>query len=188
MPVSIVATPGASNANSYVTIAEADAYMAGRLNASAWTTADTDTRSRALIEAQRNLTPLLWVGSRVTDTQALAWPRAYAPNPDAPAPVSTTGRENLLPRFIVYYGDTVVPQRVKDAQVELALEFLKSGTADLAVVDGSFNITREKVDVLEVEYSDPSLRAVGLAKYTRVMSLVTPLFVNSGSGLSVVRA
>jgi hypothetical protein len=177
MAVIIDATVGGANANSYVTLAQADAYLEARLNVTAWTSATTDTKNRALVEAQRTLGPLPWAGSRTTDTQAIAWPRAYVVNPDAPLPVSRAARENLLPQGIVFYEDDVIPQRVKDAQVELALEFLKSGATDLAVADANADIIRKKVDVLETQWADPGQRtARGLAKYTRVMGLLLPLF------------
>jgi hypothetical protein len=182
MPVTIDATVGGPNANSYVTVADADAYLNARLNAGAWTDATADNRARALIEAQRSLTPLPWAGSRATDEQALAWPRLYVANPDAPRPLDITGRENILRAYIVYYDDDVVPQRVKDAQCELALEFLKAGSTDLAVADGNANVIRKKVDVLETQWADPQNRTVtGLAKYTRAMSLILPLFGPGGN-------
>jgi hypothetical protein len=169
----IIATPGASDANSYVTVSEADDYLSSRLNASAWTDASAPQRIAALIEAQRTLTPLGYIGRRATETQALAWPRERAPNPDDPF-----GRD---------YSTAVVPQRVKDAACELAMEFLKSGAADLAAISDTQNVIREKVDVLEVQYSEPQDRITGLAKFPRIIALLTPLWVGVGS-LRVVRS
>jgi hypothetical protein len=188
MPVTIDATVGGANANSYVTLAEADAYLEGRLNVTAWTSATTDTKNRALVEAQRTLSPLPWAGSRTTDAQALAWPRQYVANPDAPLPLTPVARENLLPTYVVYYDDNVVPTRVKHGQVELALEFLKSGTTDLAVADATVDVIRKKIDVLETQYANPSAKlTIGLSKYTRVMSLLLPLF-GPGAASRVVRS
>lgn len=187
MPVTIDATVGGANANSYVTLAQAETYLEARLNISAWTAATTDTKNRALVEAQRTLSPLPWAGSRSTDTQALAWPRQYVANPDAPLPLTTVARENLLPTYVVYYESNIVPERVKQAQVELALEFLKSGTTDLAVADANADVIRKKVDVLETQWADPSARlTLGLSKFTRVMSLLLPLF-GPGASSRVVR-
>jgi hypothetical protein len=169
----IIATPGASDANSYVTVSEADDYLSSRLNASAWTDASAPQRIAALIEAQRTLTPLGYIGRRATETQALAWPRERAPNPDDPF-----GRD---------YSTAIVPQRVKDAACELALEFLNAGTADLAAISSSQNVIREKVDVLEVQYSEPQDRITGLAQFPRIIALLTPLWVGVGS-LRVLRS
>jgi len=79
----VIATVGASNANSFVTVAEGDTYCDARLNASAWTDAEDDDKAKAVIEATRELSAKMWVGSKSTTAQALAWPRAYATDPDA---------------------------------------------------------------------------------------------------------
>jgi hypothetical protein len=67
------------------------------------------------------------------------------------------------------------------------LEFLKAGTADLAAISDSQNVIREKVDVIEVQYSEPQDRITGLALFPRIISLLTPLWVGVGS-LRVVRS
>jgi hypothetical protein len=77
MSVTVVATPGASDANSYVTIAEAAAYFAARLGGSAWDdlAVDGDDQARALITATRRLDLESFPGTRAVHAQALAWPR-----------------------------------------------------------------------------------------------------------------
>src|SRR5678810_157099 len=115
----VVATVGASNANSFVTVAEGDTYCDARLNASAWTDAEDDDKAKAVIEATRELSAKMWVGSKSTTAQALAWPRAYATDPDA----AWAGWG--------YYDSNIVPQRVKDATCELALQFLIGGILSL---------------------------------------------------------
>jgi hypothetical protein len=173
MPLTIIATPGAVNANSYVTVAQADAYMAARLNAGAWTSATADIKAAALIEAQRSMQTLPWLGQRTGTTQALAWPRTEVVDPDSP-----TG---------AVYADDIIPQRVQDAQIEWAFEFVRAGTTDIASADPSANIIREKVDVLEVQYAEPDARpVVGLARYPRVLGLLSALLAGVG-GLTVVR-
>src|SRR5690348_768343 len=101
----IIATVGSATANSFVTVAECDAYCDGRSNADAWNNeSDDDKKARALIDATRELSNKNWVGAgRVDATQALSWPRAFALNPD----LAWTG--------YAYYGTTEVPKRVKDA-------------------------------------------------------------------------
>jgi len=177
MSITIVATAGASTANSFVTEAEQIAYMATRLNASAWTTVSgttcTETEKAAMIEATRELSNRNWQGCRATETQALAWPRWDVINPDSP---------NTF-----YYQTTTVPQRVKDATMELAFQFLNAGTTDIASLDTSIGIKRKKVDVLETEYVDPSLRAQGLQRYPRVWALIRPLLMGAGNTVPVMR-
>lgn len=174
MPVTIVATAGSASANSFVTLAEADTYAESRLNASTWDDATADTQNRALVEATRELSVLTWIGWRTDDVQALSWPRQLVRNPDDP--------------YHNYYGTTVIPQRVKDATCELAFQFVKSGTTDVAALDTTLNIRREKIDVLETEYFDPFQRATGLHRFPRVWDLIQPLVTGTGVSVPVVRA
>lgn len=80
----LIATVGADDANSYVTEADATAYLAGRLHTEPWfevpaTLSVPDgawRRSAALIWATRLLDEQVgWYGMPATTTQALAWPR-----------------------------------------------------------------------------------------------------------------
>jgi hypothetical protein len=98
----IEATPGGATANSYVTLAEAEAYFATRLGAEPWTMADAATRESALRMATRALERLRWPGARQSTAQALSWPR--------------TG--------VAGVADGVLPQAVRDAQCEEALAWL----------------------------------------------------------------
>lgn len=71
--MAIVATPGASNANSYVTLIETDTYMDSRLNTSSWH--DSVLQEEALLQACFRLDQYDYVGDPVTETQSLKWPR-----------------------------------------------------------------------------------------------------------------
>lgn len=175
MPVVIDATVGGVSANSFVSLAEATTYLSGRLNTSLWDAATTDQQNRALVEATRELEVLPWSSRKATNTQALQWPRFFATDPDAATFVQW------------YFPSTVIPQRVKDAECELALEFLKAGTSDIAALDPSISVTREKVDVLETDYAPVSQRRKGLARFPRVFNLISPLLEGSFGQVSVVR-
>jgi hypothetical protein len=79
------ATAGGENSNSYVIVAEADAYFAMRLNSATFD--DSDLKEEALLHACLLLEQLDYIGIPVTDTpeedgyndappfQALKWPR-----------------------------------------------------------------------------------------------------------------
>jgi len=125
MAVTVVATPGAANANSYLTLAEAVTYFESRLPVTAWEEATTDTKNRLIVMATRVMDsmarPLVtyypasggiaayyktssqWTGSPATTTQRLAWPRIgmYDANGNAIA-------------------ETDIPGDLKDATAELA--------------------------------------------------------------------
>lgn len=172
MTYTVDATVGGASANSFVTSAEMTTYCEARLNASTWTGAAAQIP--ALTEATRDLSVLAWQGIRVSSAQALAWPRDQVPDVDDP--------------FQLYYSTTAIPQRIKDATCELALQYLKAGTTDLAALDSTTNVLRERVDVLETEYTAPGQRATGLARYPRVWALVRPLLESSGPTFRVERA
>lgn len=175
MPISIDATVGGASANSFVTLAEATTYLSGRLNATLWDAALTDPQNRALVEATRELNNLAYDARRATNTQALQWPRFFAKDPDAAY-------------FQVWYFDsTVIPQRIKDATCELALEFIKAGTSDIAALDPTIGVIEKTVDVLTTRYAEPEKRRKGLARFPRVWSLVSPLLEGSVGQVPTVR-
>jgi hypothetical protein len=99
----IDASVGSGTANSYVTLAAAEAYFAGRMDAAAWAAADDATRERALVMAARMLERPRWHGARMTVGQALSWPR--------------TGVPGLV--------DGTIPPAVIHAQCEEALAWLR---------------------------------------------------------------
>ena len=183
MPLAITATVGSATANSYVTVADADAYLDARLNASEWTTATADTRARALVEAQAELQTLAWVGTRTDAVQALAWPREYAINPDAPSDADL----DLLPEPT--YLDNEIPLRVQHAQIELAFQFVKAGTTDLAMPLANEGIVSKTVGPLSTTWAHPGLRPTrGLARFPRVMNLLAPLLTSGNGSIAVTRA
>ena len=174
MPVTIVATAGSATANSFATLADTDTELQGRLNASTWETdASDDDKNRALVEATRQISRLAFGGRRTDDTQVLSWPRQFAFDPDSPVQD--------------YFTNTVVPQRIKDGTMELAFQFIKAGTTDVAALDGTHNVSSKKVDVLETSYVEPWARAKGLNRYPSVMQHIRALLVGTGVARPMVR-
>jgi hypothetical protein len=111
---SVDATAGGPAANSYETLEEADAYLAGRLDATAWTSLGVDDPKRAM--AALTATGLLEAmfphlpGTRASADQRLRWPRVGVVDADGFAVTATA-----------------VPALVKEAQSELMLALLSSG-------------------------------------------------------------
>lgn len=175
----IVATPGASTANSFVTEQEADAYLADRLNAESWPSDDPIE----LIEATRELNYLAWQGSRSTSTQALAWPRTGVPNPDAPWDAEP-GVWSGVPE----YADNVIPTRLKEATIELALEFLRAGTTDITKPAPTTGVKRKVTGPLETEWFSPTAVPTGLSRYPRVLALIEPLLLSGSGQREVIRS
>ena len=93
--------------NSYLTVAEADAYFADRLNATAWDGATVENKPKALIQATKAIESMKFLGSRSVSTQKLSFPR------------SDVYVDNIL------IDDTIVPQDVKEAVCEYAILMLQ---------------------------------------------------------------
>lgn len=122
MPISINATVGSASANSYITLADAQAIIDGFVedaDVTAWASATTDQKNRALYTATQRLDRERFLGARATDTQALQWPRTGVRKPDTYINTYAVG----FPFRITtdYYTDTEIPDQVKKAQVVLAV-------------------------------------------------------------------
>jgi hypothetical protein len=145
MTVTVTATAGASNANSYLTVAAADDLAGLYLGTLSWSSATTDNKGRALIMATRYLDQLEWIGSRATTTQALAWPRL-----DAACDEQS-------------YGSGVIPQPIKQACFDLAEALLAAptlltsrgaGNAELIPGIPNASLKAATVDVISLQFRD----------------------------------
>jgi len=135
MPIAFDATVGGANANSYATVAQADAYSLANLNRSAWLTATDTIKQTALTMATRLLDERIrWNGSKVTSAQRLRWPRMNTYNADGEA-----------------VGSTVIPEGVTNATAELAFWLI---TGDRVADQDNAKLSRIKLDVLELEFKD----------------------------------
>lgn len=145
MPATIDSTVGGVDANSYVTVVEADAYFDTRLNATAWSGSTTDVKTRALIQACTHLETLEW------DPEMVGWPTSTTQKLRFPA-IGVMKRHHLA-----FYGENEIPDFVKLLQFEQALFELRSDrTADPA----GRGLLRVKADVLEAEFDDSGDAAI----------------------------
>lgn len=135
MALVLVATAGASNANSYATAAEGDTYFETKLYATDWTDATTGTKEAALVWATRILDEGVdWAGSIMDKDQGVRWPRWGAYDRDG---------------WVI--NQTTVPQFIKNAAAETALHLIKQ-EHDFAGADFETSwIKRLKVDVIELD-------------------------------------
>ena len=122
MAIVLVATPNAADANSYLTLSDAQAIIDGLVESDdvvAWGTATTDQKNRALYTATQRLDRERYLGARATDTQALQWPRTGVRKPDTYINTYAVG----FPFRITtdYFTDTEIPQQIKEAQATLAV-------------------------------------------------------------------
>jgi len=151
--------------NSYITVANADAYLVYAINAGNWSASDTAIKESALISATRMLDRQPWAGSKTqaAPTQLLQWPRTGLTDRDG----------NAL-------SDSVVPQEIIDATCELAVELINN-PALASQPDTSSNIKRVKADTVEIEY----IRAKNGPRFPTIITELIGLWLSSlGSAYS----
>jgi len=122
MAITLDATVGGANANTYITLDDANAIIEGFVlsdDNAAWDNSTTDNKNRALFTAAQRIDREKFLGARVADTQALEWPRSGVRKPDTYTNLYGLSFPNRL--VADYYTDTEIPDRVKKAQVILAV-------------------------------------------------------------------
>ena len=123
---------GLANATSYATEAELTAYNVER---NITLTADNGSASEILIKAMDYLESLRFIGSKLTEAQALQWPR-YGVVIDG------------------FYNDSdSIPLLLKEAQIEIAVS-IDGGTNPLT--NQARETIKEKVGDIEVQYAPGS--------------------------------
>jgi len=114
MAVTVIATPGAPNANSFQTVAEIDLYYQGRVPAATrdeWLDADSEDKDAAAVMATNLMTTgISWTGYQTTVEQSLPWPRNSM--------WSRNGQN--------WIDSGVIPMEVKMAHAELSRVLLKA--------------------------------------------------------------
>jgi len=179
--MSLNTTPGDPAADSYTSVAEADAYFSARGEAT-WT-GTTTAKENALRRGTTyldNAYRTKYVGITALQTQALGWPRVDG----------TRGPLTVFPGYTIPLYDingfpidtTTVPKQVKNAAAEAALLALTGVVLEPRLVrGGQIKSTRSKVDVLETEtvYMDG---APSVDRYTIIEGLLRGLVTgNPGS-------
>ena len=166
MAVTFDATAGGANANSYLTLSDAQDIVDGMVedaDVTAWASATTDQKNRALYTATQRLDRERFLGARATDTQALQWPRTGVRKPDTYVNTYATGFPFRISED--YFTDTEIPDQVKRAQVVLAVYLNNnkdgiglSGLEDFKNVQiGSLNVTPDKTGAVGADRVPPLL-------------------------------
>ena len=138
MAATIDATIKGANANSYVTLAEADAYFETVPSSTNWDNKSNDNKNRALISATRWIDTLVYYGDRCDDDQALKFPRTN---------YQVDGVELAC---------TLIPQNIKYAQFELANALANDTDAITGSVGTDGNFSEIKVGDTHVKYNTKS--------------------------------
>lgn len=107
---------GVANANSYVSLSDADVYFGTRLFSDVWTSAVEATKQKALIQAARTLDNYIaWFGVKADSDQTMQWPRRF---------VYETQLVNSIAEQVELVN--VIPTDVVNAQCELSIYLLES--------------------------------------------------------------
>ena len=122
MAISIDATVGGASANSQITLSDANAIVEGLVaddDVAAWDGSSNDNKNRALYTAAVRVDRERFLGARVTNTQALQWPRQGVRKPDTYINTYSIGFPFRISTD--YFAETEIPEQVKKAQVILAV-------------------------------------------------------------------
>jgi len=147
------ASVGTTTANSYVTIAECEAYFEDRIHAEAFTS--SNEQDQAAITATQMLDWYCsYKGQKTYDTQALEWPR-----------IDVVDKNGLV------VTSTTIPARVKTATFELMLIIMEEDrTADsplAGIAEASLGPLKIKSDLTN---TSPSRKKVIPDKITAILS------------------
>lgn len=140
---------GLVDANSYESVAGADAFHETSLYGSVWMSMVLQEKKQALISATRILDEQVdWAGWATTLTQALRYPRSGVPSREA-----LPGMSDAVISYGYYLANNVIPTWLKNATAELAQSLkVADRSADLETINysqisvGSISLTIDKTD------------------------------------------
>ncbi len=135
MAATIDATIKGENANSYVTLSEANDYFDTSPDSSTWTNKTDDQKKRSLISSARWIDTLVFYGDRCDDGQALKFPR------------------NNYQVDGVELACSKIPQNIKYAQFELARALANDPDAMTGNIGTNGNIAEAELGDLKVKYN-----------------------------------
>jgi len=133
-------TPGAADANSYISVVETDEYFSHHLYSTDWDNATSGQKENSLVMSTRILDEKVdWIGLKNTKEQALAW-----------------GRSGVIDDG--YDVDaTIIPQPIKNATAEFARHLLIDDLTENAdgkglrkLEVGSVKLSFDKSDTADV--------------------------------------
>ncbi len=155
-----------AGANSYVTVAEAKTYATAR--AENFPT-DNAAVEALLVDAMDYLEALRrqFQGTKTSTVQELQWPRLS---------VVIDGED---------YPSDSIPKELKNAQCQLAIDSYAVG--GLCPTTDGFAASKEKVDVIEVEYALSNDATSATPTFPKADKWLEPLFKNSSGMLSTRR-
>jgi hypothetical protein len=143
--------------NSYATVLEAEEYFGDRLDVSAWLSASDSQKTQSLVTASLYFNNFRWLGTAISDSQSLAFPR------------NITYYESILGKNVTI---SAVPDRIVKATFELAYHLLNN--------DGLLDDTGSVTDIT-VETINLKIRTEASKTPSTVKKYISPLLENGGS-------
>lgn len=157
------ATIGATDANSYVTQAEANAYFLDRAHSSAWT-AFVEKDQILMTSSQMLDWYINWKGYRASTTQNMLWPR-----------------ESVVRKDGTTVDNDVIPNEVKVAVYELALSSLEE---DRMIDDPLSGIDQLRAGSLMIKAGTPGFDSTAKqAIPEKVYKVLSDLYTIGGGGV-----
>lgn len=158
------------DANSYISVAEADSYWVDHGSPVQWTGLTEDEKEVALIQATEYLeTNYCFRSCLQSTTQSLSFPR-----------LAFYDKEGRL-----LAGEGVIPKQIKNAQAELALRVVIDNSARLDTSPSDSNIIEEKVGDHEITFSEPNSQSYNLYPY--VQKLLRNFILSSLNSVRIIR-
>lgn len=165
--MALITNPGAVDANSYVSVADATGYFSLSYNRTAWADAANSDKEKSLAEATRLLDQFVqWNGYIASTTQRLRWPRTSVIDQDGRA-----------------VSASVIPQAIKDATCELAYSILVNSGFDIS----ENPVDKVKIGSISVDF-DLGQKSAGFPKIVRDMvGFWGALQIPSSSGVQTAK-
>jgi hypothetical protein len=163
--------------NSYVTLDEADAYMANRVGMAAWDDANAYERSAALLMAARRVDSLRFRGIKYDEEQTMQFPRVMWGQGQTRYSEEHE-RYSAMSNVAGWIGDDVVPQAVKDAQCEEALAIVATADEDVDRISmQAQGVTAVRIGEFSESYgnvSGSSLSSSAIIRSSDALSFLKP--------------
>ena len=149
MAITLIAAAGATDANSYCTVADGNLYHTMRLFGAVWISANETTKTASLVWATSMLDNQVdWMGTKVTESQSLRWPRTGVIDRDGHSinqrtiPISLANATAELARLLISEDRNAEQDGIGFEEIEVGpinLIFDKSDKKTV-IPDGVFNL------------------------------------------------
>jgi len=132
------------NTNSYVEITDADAYFDTRIDSANWTSSTDDIKEQALVTATQIIDNNPWIGSAVSSSQALAWPRKNAIYFDDRLGMQIQFAENEVPNLVMIavYEQALHLVNNEDLVAQTTQTYESISIGNISVTDSNSDVTR----------------------------------------------